>query len=146
MGCDIHIYAEVSRDSGQTWVADSSTEMSTYRNYYLFGKLAGVRSCRDPIYRTRGLPHDCSDIVRSSFDRTNDHSPGWLTLAEFKKVLKASGYKGWTKVQPDAFSTMADYPNIVAYCDRKLRDIKGEHILLGDKHKVLLRLVFWFDS
>ena len=79
--------------------------------------------------------------------------PGRITNGECHLVVKAK-IKIPKDTKPIAFhdwrhsnsKNIPGYENLVVYCERKLDDLKAEHILLGDPNRPQLRLVFWFDS
>jgi hypothetical protein len=98
MGCDIHAVVEVKTKWGwefvhRTYFDDSGNPDNYYfpkfRNYELFGFLAGVREKSPlfgPISKPRGFPEDCSQEVKA-FTLENstllgDHSYSYVTLAE----------------------------------------------------------------
>lgn len=140
---------------------------ATGRNYALFAALAGVRG-KGPA--PRDLPDDVSVVVKKASDMwgCDGHSHSWISLKEFAKLI--GGNKGWhrfgIKTHPkskDAFFEWDDYsydgkdkpmrPNcwstIVNYCNDIEENI--DHILidrhiLGQNHKVDVRLVYWFDN
>ena len=83
MGCDIHFFSEVKLADGQ-WHCYGSPSIDRY--YSLFCKMAGVR-CRDgivPISGPRGLPADCSAVVKWASDDygSDGHSHSYLTAIE----------------------------------------------------------------
>lgn len=84
MGCDIHSYVEVF--DGKKWVYDNSLSPFDWRNYGVFGFLAGVRNYSNikPIHEPKGEPNDPSDFVKDEFEfwRYDLHSASYLTLKE----------------------------------------------------------------
>lgn len=102
MGCDIHMYVEYRFDG--KWVCGDHFEKNPYyngidhyepeyslvkiydyRDYALFGVLAGVRNYEVPcISEPRGLPDDCNDFIQKEYEawEGDAHSCSWLTLQE----------------------------------------------------------------
>lgn len=102
MGCDIHMYVEYRFDG--KWVCGdyfskspyyngvdpyepkySLVDIYDYRDYDLFGVLAGVRNREVPcISEPRGLPNDCNDFIKKEYEVwwCDAHSCSWLTLQE----------------------------------------------------------------
>jgi hypothetical protein len=95
MGVDIWSAAEVRQDTGE-WKPvldpifpdgpdEPTDEPFSWRNYTIWGFLAGVRGTMIPIVPPRGLPDDLSEEVRAHFhfpDSAFGHHQGWLSLAE----------------------------------------------------------------
>lgn len=131
MGCDIHCYLEVKPKGSSEWKEISlrtgdGKRVPVYngRNYFLFGKLAGVRSdCDNPLAVNRGLPEDISEKVRkeSEYWVFDGHNFSWVDVKELD-VFK----------EDDDFTYLLCCANYVldAY-----RCFDGES-----------RLVFWFDN
>jgi len=100
MGCDIHSMAIDKNGSlieGGRWAdgADADPDMEWmegegepfgWRNYSVFGFLAGVRNYSDvkPISAPRGLPVDVKAPDVDDFDWLGDHSHSWLSVAELE--------------------------------------------------------------
>ena len=124
MGCDIHAYIEFRL--GGTWELHS--EALWFRDYELFGLLAGVRGSEEPLYRPRGLPDDLSVGARCKYESAHSdarHTPSWLNEKEFEVVLKK-----WKKpLRHTSVSAIASLSAMKA-CAKH-----GE-----------ARLVFWFDN
>ena len=68
MGCDIHLFAEVCRDSGG-YEALADGEFLMPPDYRLFAALAGVRSEPGfaPMVLPRGIPNDLSQYVADRY-------------------------------------------------------------------------------
>ena len=125
MGCDIHMYVECRdrfKDEVSQWRNCDHWKLNKYyendedsyeqkykvvgiyddRDYFLFSVLADVRNYSDIpfICQPKGLPMDCTDVVKEISDIWNGdgHSHSFLTLAEIKKFnhlhkkYKRSGY------------------------------------------------------
>jgi hypothetical protein len=86
MGCDIHCYCEIELE-GQWHLYD---QIKIERDYELFGAMAGVRRPEEMMFKVKGLPPDCSKVVRLESIRRGDdiHSHSWLSLKEIAKVLE----------------------------------------------------------
>ena len=109
MGCDIHVAIEKRLEKNLTkniWYPcnkfivskrdclegkeDPEIYLETtqigFRNYNLFGKLAGVRSCEQPFVEPRGLPEDCQKYIREYYEKNKQdcifHTPTWYSLKE----------------------------------------------------------------
>ena len=108
MGCDIHFFSEVKLADGQ-WYCYGSPDLS--RNYALFGKMAGVRCPANimPIAEPRGLPDDCSVVVRWASDDYGEdgHSHSYLTASEIAELED-----WWREKYKDAPGMRAHFPEI----------------------------------
>jgi hypothetical protein len=84
MGCDIHCHAE--KRSPEGWKRLPIPEPFDWRQYGLFGFLAGVRNYSQvpSLAPHRGLPADVSAEVREDSEGWNGdgHSHSWVTLGE----------------------------------------------------------------
>lgn len=84
MGCDIHTVAE--KKVGERYVAINGFEPFDWRNYFMFGFLAGVRNYSGitPISNRRGVPEDASSEAAGSITGwdIDGHSHSWLTVTE----------------------------------------------------------------
>ena len=154
MGCDIHFYVEqrITDFDGKTdfWrsidVWEESEDCSgmldcvresqfyTGRCYWLFAKMAGVRNYGgqiDPYCLPRGLPDDCSKVIRRESDRwgSDGHSHSFLTLDELKGMDWS--YNG--KIEPYGL------PRIKKCIDRMLQ-------IPTSRWRREVRAVFWFDN
>ena len=173
MGCDIHPRAEVRRN-GQweivgdifpydDWArsyhkCDYTNEPFYWRDYGMFGFLAGVRnySAIPPISEPRGFPVDLSPELRALTDLNiwDGHSASWLSLAD----LFAVDYD--TSIE-DRRCTVQTGPNSFnggATCEpgqgeqTTLREFLGslffQHldVLNGLGSPGNVRVVFWFDN
>lgn len=114
MGCDIHTVVEIKTKWGWEFVHktefDNNGVLSNYyfpdfRNYEIFGFLAGVRIADPtfgPISKPRGFPKECSYEVEAFKAEDSmllgDHSYSYVTLAEMMApyasitMRKAMGY------------------------------------------------------
>lgn len=126
MGCDIHAHVEQRWNDQSMWF--SCAEFRPFRNYDLFGVLAGVRGDQKPIIEPRGLPDGLSVIVRNRYEGScfDNHTSSWLTTNELDNVL--GHYRSKTGAQRPA-----DFMGILSF----MRSIEP----LGP-----VRLVFWFDN
>ena len=172
MGCDIHLYLEY-KIANAAWQADRHHILDedgvlheadvAYREYELFAALAGVRG-RGP--KSKGLPEDVTDKVRSESDRWGEdgHSHSYTDLSVFKKVLKNMDILGTEDTEPGSFYSEINYraannnpsfwgyANIFAHCQKQVEkfkvDLEIEKLLLGEdiNTEVQCRLVYWFDN
>lgn len=131
MGCDIHSHAE-RRVNGR-WEKVPDFEPFDWRNYAMFGFLAGVRShwC-DPIVEPRGFPANASYAVHKDYEDwgTDAHTPSFLTLKELLDF-------GYAKLAYNGETYRDNLPDIFFVDLVKLA-------MLGDPEDV--RVVFWFDN
>jgi hypothetical protein len=138
MGCDITSYVEIKKDDKwmirgeyfQNLDEEFPCEFLFYgfRDYELFGVLAGVRSCYyEPISMPKGLPDDVSYIVRKEsceFQDYFDHS--YFTLKELLAnmiIFRKINYMFVNEVH-------------------KLREMALKYKLNFND----VRIVFWFDN
>lgn len=91
MGCDIHNWFEYKNKNGKWNLIEESEEdlFYLYRNYALFGALAGVRVNYKPIVWPRGLPKDLSSYIKDQEKRwgIDAHTKSWLSLRELSDAL-----------------------------------------------------------
>jgi hypothetical protein len=84
MGCDIHVYCEKKNKDGIYEYIDEN--FINYRNYGIFGFLAGVRnySAINPISTPRYIPKDASNEVLKAYKNwdCDAHSASWLSVKE----------------------------------------------------------------
>lgn len=129
MGCDIHVAIESrykDANISARWECEW-LDAHVWRNYDLFGAMAGVRR-EDPAHiPPRGIPADCSEEVRKWVDEwgLNGHSHSWLTPDEFEAALKRA-------------DSMSGKPAVILAL---LRELEAE--INGWKHA---RIVFFFDN
>jgi hypothetical protein len=145
VGCDIHAYVEVQGDQDwqkvgavfdnpdyrpesppNDWNTPRTDHPIRWRDYTLFGILAGVRnrSGNQPIAEPRGLPSDVTPDVRRLSEEFGDdgHSHSSLLLSEI--LGWEDGFPQW---QGDEWG--------------KAIEIMKK---LGEPDRV--RMVFWFDN
>lgn len=103
MGCDMYTYVE-ARNADGTWrqihvpfptrEGDPSTMPFDWRNYHMYGFLAGVRVPQMPLIHARRSDvlsprggEDCAspEVLELSYHR-GDHSVSWATVAELQAV------------------------------------------------------------
>jgi hypothetical protein len=115
MGCDIHDYCEIRQDDGSwektgnvfpyPYYNENSGEKSCdspydWRNYVLFGVLAGVRGEFPPICEPRGVPSDASEGYKAIVERWrgDGHSHSYFTLQElldyplYNEIIDRNGW------------------------------------------------------
>lgn len=121
MGCDIHGRVQIKRWSEQSDWTDLM-EIPRDRNYALFSRLAGVRSCGDDdpvIAQPRGLPGDFDTDMNYDHEIHHgygddaciekywmgDHSHSWLSLEEM------TAWDGWEEPMGrcDSWLKLLDY-------------------------------------
>lgn len=141
MGCDIHAYPERKTEKG--FVIVDNINPFRYRNYGIFGFLAGVRNYSEvtPIAEQRGLPNDASIMVINEYLQRcgiEAHSASWLTIEELHNF--------------DYNQPMEDRRNAFGEEDGEkttFRDFLGKDFF-KDIHDMKAagvdRIVFWFDS
>lgn len=190
MGADIHIHCEyfkkkywIKDDPGRwencdiyAWNPDTETyefeDIYQYRDYELFGVLAGVRSNELPqICEPKGLPKDISAKTQEEYNKFGGdaHTPSWLTLTELLQ-WKKDQKKKWKKlckqceVQVDAQHWSKWNKYIIdsnGYVVEQSDHHKLDYLIKLIKHEMKriwsfeddirskadeFRIVFWFDS
>lgn len=132
MGCDIHVFVEVKKDD--KWLLMDHPHV--YRNYQLFGRIAGVRDTDiEPIVSPRGLPENLSEGTQLHWDYWNGdaHTPGWLTGKEAEHLSQhAQDFCG-----PKAYI----HPCLFGYLFNMGLTWFPENSGISDS-----RVVFWFDN
>lgn len=163
MGCDIHMYVEYRLDG--KWVSGDLFEINPYypkygpeyrlvelygyRDYALFGILAGVREPEMPrIADPRGLPRDCNDLIKKEYEHweLDAHSCSWVTLQELidtqketTGILDSVGLNNLTdklKERANELNIIYDFLWTGNKCSRQEAYKKSAGI----------RIVFWFDN
>ena len=99
MGCDIHVTLQHRNKDNQWEDADFYKSLPTrqfervpiydWRNYPLFGLLAGVRSSIEPIDYPRGIPDDAPDWYEKVYSTRDYHSHTYYTLNELIDYLNS---------------------------------------------------------
>ena len=139
MGTDIHIHVEyLRRKKGKKprWI-HVNKDFEEYRNYQVFGILAGARSDIEPLFPPRGLPDDVSlETLRIHKDWEGDaHTESWLTTEEFGMCLNALE-EIYKRRDPDD------------YQDEWLKEYRLVHKYMkdSDDEGEPARIIFWFDN
>ncbi|MCE9566109.1 MAG: hypothetical protein K8U57_29155 [Planctomycetes bacterium] len=142
MGCDIHAAIEYRHPNG-FYASFTDGGLLVYRDYELFGALAGVRGDPDkpPLVEPRGLPPEFGTEVSSLyFERElvegtwrvtpcpDWHSASWLTATEVRAALAHYGRR-LEECGPEFRAAVAAMDEL----DR----------CIGQGAS---RLVFWFDN
>lgn len=85
MGCDIHGIFEVKLN-GKWYTYD---RVKQGRNYWLFGKLAGVRG-GGSIFEPKGIPDDISEVTSKELEDwdCDSHTHTWFTKDEMQAILE----------------------------------------------------------
>lgn len=112
----------------------------TNRDYYLFGRLAGVRDSKSKVYEPRGVPNNLSKEVESVIERwcSDGHSHSWLTFKEFKRALFKDVW--YSEDQNNGYTQM------INHCEKWIEMEEAEAVLLNLDIKPEVRIVFFFDN
>lgn len=165
MGCDIHFYTETKIDD--TWhplympvpekvvqkelarmtnkynsnwydyFANQNYANYRGRNYCLFTFLAGVRGNKKPYIEPRGIPEDCSALIRKVYEKWagDAHTPHYYYLSE----LMEAEWEDWFRHMEDEYeydrNPLAEFFNY--YLPRIIN--------LG-LDPDMVRFTFWFDN
>lgn len=153
MGCDIHTFVE--RKVGDAYEYIDGIEPFDWRDYGMYGFLAGVRNYSDitPIAEQRGVPSDASKEVKAQvFNWSSDgHSHSWLSLKELdefdydqpmedRRVTRQLAHNLWSGAQ----TSEAGGGEMTTY-----RDFLGEGFFddLAKLHRLgAERVIFFFDN
>lgn len=132
MGCDIHGFIEEKID-GVWYTVD---QLPHWRNYDLFGHLAGVRSQLDQFIEPRGLPEDASVVARTRYEAygCDAHSAGWLSNSEVAEAFEH--YQASNNNRDQSF---------FEYFGFDMDDCAGD-IPADERGEEYFRLVFFFDN
>lgn len=86
MGCDIHAFLEIKL--GKEWHNYGNIPIG--RNYQLFSKMTDIvgRGDQEAIAKQRGLPIDCSKIVKFLLEEEGTHTLSWLSKKELKELAE----------------------------------------------------------
>jgi hypothetical protein len=106
MGCDIHAFLEYKNKN--KWISKGRIFGGGWRDYEVFGILAGVRTPITPIIPLRGMPKDaCKDAFESFKEYGCDgHSHTWYMANElidwnrklvYNKKPKFESWYGYSK-------------------------------------------------
>lgn len=136
MGTDIHLHIEIKINN--EWHHYACPSIS--RDYYLFGKMAGIRVNNGPISEPKGISADISLITKLSLKEweSDAHSISWFDVVEIgileddllnntSQDLEYDILKG-TYLFGNSFSGFKEYPE---QYPEELQDV---------------RFVFWFDN
>ena len=133
MGADIHCYVEYKYpNSHEAWTSFGQ-HINPGRNYALFERIAGVRGAPDrAIVAPRGTPDNLGyyaheDWKIASNPSSGYHTPSWLTLKEFARVL-AEYEVTFDETAPVEYRALCAAMQCLTTAPAKVR------------------LVFWFDS
>jgi len=144
MGCDIHLHVELLIDG--KWV--HYNHLDTDRNYYLFSKMADVRSDQQwtkkivPISKPKGLPDNLSDVTLLDLIRweSDAHSQSWLSSHEVAELYRwmsetetNNGYPKWFR-QSFGYLFSGGYEDFHKNTEETPEGIED------------FRFVFWFDN
>lgn len=150
MGTDIHGYLEVRDEKTGYWERVNLYRISKcghrrlrnvepwpYRNYLMFGILAGLRVMDvEPILPPRGIPDICSDEIREEYEAAESwgiHTPSYYTLNELE--LAARDKKRYDKDERRLIKALISNIEFMLDASWTFTD-SGDNV----------RFVFWFDS
>jgi hypothetical protein len=142
MGCNIHVHVEI-KVKGR-WLHYNHPYVR--RNYWLFGKMAGVRNYDNvkPISKPKGFPDDASETTALDFYEqwgVDAHSASWLSSEEVKEFSEWFGKQpGRDQGDVHGFEGIFGYlfGNTLAGFSKYPED---QPDFLED-----FRIVFWFDN
>lgn len=143
MGADIHMYVEKLMPTVDGRIEWQNQEVNTpyFRNYYLFGLIAGVRGPDDPFVSPRDCPFDVSYEVAKAKEEWgwDAHSHTHYTFDELETYIQ-------DRIRTEAASE--DTGNIECIQSlRNLQDILKEmESEVGRENGEPLRLICWFDN
>ena len=146
MGCDIHGWLEVRKDSTGKWIGLRPFNCrARQRNYRRFALLAGVRGAGDPReLRPKGLPLDISDSVLYEYSSWGDdaHTPSWITLQEAVKIFKdTSDWDSRISSMSTSALEWAEGDFVYRYFGIYPEDWSHNKFVWEN-----YRIVFWFDN
>ena len=143
------------------WHGHHLFEIHLGRNYSMFAALAGVRG-GPPMISPRGFPDTASPALKQAWEDNGEHTPSYLSVKELKRcinhrykmIYQKRRYKSRKTVinifenpRPGKeWGRCVSYQDVVAYCEKFIKDnsITAIDGLIDIKPEV--RLVFWFDS
>jgi len=139
MGCDIHENIEIK--IGNQWVYIGN--ICLYRNYALFGVLAGVRNHDiEPVSTPKGLPNNMSKVIHDEVETyiDKDFSPENISVHEDVGFHSCSYLNiKELKVAKEIYEEYFGEDGFPEFLDEmeKLNDLP----FVND-----VRMVFWFDN
>ncbi len=121
MGCDMHGWIEVKKDS--TYIAIKEQDFD--RNYKRFSELAGVRGDGDKL--PKGIPTNISETAKYHIEQwgTDGHSHSYMPLTEAVPIFLKTEYELSNHQKECPLNSFFNIYNEDISC---------------------LRLVFWFDN
>lgn len=171
MGCDIHAYIDYDTPGeNPTGLVSHLCEINLWRNYYLFGLLAGVRS-GGAMFEPRGLPERLSWSVRDEavlyVSDENPNADGYCSRDQAEKwdsahkVGRTKGVGGYTDEKEDriyhpdwhthSWLTTQELRQVVDRC----KELGGVQPSLTaaiaamealEEQGCVARFIFWFDN
>lgn len=164
MGTDIHCYIEYQKFSGD-WYCFGD-HINPGRDYEVFGALAGVRDCAEPIIPVRGLPmslsfsalHDWFLTVVHTVEEVSEHG-----CVDVKTALTWKNEMPRLQVinNPDGHLHQIEHPDChtPSWCTtkelksvlKKVNNVNVEYLAMLaameslEKNGCEVRLTFWFD-
>lgn len=104
MGCDIHAFIEYKHKCDSIgWTVLSESPFSLFRNYQMFGFMAGVRG-DVTLFTQRGLPAGVDKTIPHEMEKDNNHSPSWLSYCEFHDCIDEAEAK---RIGPEWLAVLA---------------------------------------
>lgn len=136
MGCDIHAWIEERRDTREGkdwWVARA--DLFIWRDYLMFGALAGVRVEDIEHIEPRGLPDNLDWGIKEEVAKWEDdgHSWSWLNAAEVKQAFDR--LTAYLVNSPYRNENQGQFAAIVAFMQ-----------CIAGNDPTRCRLTFWFDN
>jgi len=150
MGCDIHAHLEIKYNGKWEHYAHPSIS----RWYELFGIMAGIRDCVQPIVDPKGFPEDASITTKLDYERwgRNAHTPSWFNedeLDELKEWLSGKYLDekiGNPKCSDLSYNLEYSVLNKTYLFGNPLTEHRQYSDCKLPKGVTEVRLVFWFDS
>lgn len=157
MGCDIHLFSERLINNKwinvDNWTANPYYDINdkesdefdhnsiySWRYYYLFDVLAGVRGDGDHmIEEPRGLPEDIHYLTHNEYLKHEQiyHSASWFTLQELITFSK--------KYKDERAEILLPIINPILEVIKKENFIKNNKLIPPEFIRQY-RIVFWFDN
>lgn len=136
MGCDIHAFIEERNDRKPEWWVQRAS-LFIWRDYGMFGALAGVRVDDIEYVEPRGLPDKLDWGTKEQAEKWKDdgHSWSWLNADEIRQAR-------------DRYFEYADREGFVidGHRRRQFNAIVDFMNALADGDPTRCRMVFWFDN
>ena len=166
MGCDIHLHIETRRKKRANdeliWFPFGG-EFRLWRNYDLFGRLAGVRSATPALVKARGIPDDLAYTAAGTYWIHVGDDDSWEGGNRSVSLDRAQQWGTATKRDKDGnikYVADPDCHTPTWLTPEEFREALGDTPAewIADYHAVLaaagmlsflghdVRLVIWFDN